>query len=149
MRAWSAAIVAVATFAVPAAATGLDAARQGIVQTLADSSAAWSAGNLDRFMTCYADDPATSYVGSAGQVVTGYKSIREMYAGRFGGGSRAAMGRLSVDIETLRLLAPDYAYVIGRFHVRRDAADGGDATGLTTLVFQRRAGRWLIIADHS
>ena len=80
--------------------------------------------------------------------MTGYKAIRDMYAQRFGGGSRAAMGSLSIDVESLKLLAPDYAYVVGRFHLRRDAG-GGDATGLTTLIFKRQSGRWLIVADHS
>lgn len=149
MRTWGAALVATATVAIPVAATELDVARQGIVRTLTESSAAWSAGDLDSFMTCYADDPATSYVGGGGRLVTGYRAIRDMYAQRFGGGSRVAMGILSIDIETLKLLAPDYAYVVGRFHLRRSAADGGDASGLTTLVFRRQAGRWLIIADHS
>lgn len=107
-----------------------------------------SAGDLDRFMTCYADDPATSYVGS-GKLVTGYQAIRAMYASRFGGGSRAAMGMLTIDIDSLRLIADDAAYVVGRFHLRRPAADGGDVTGLTTLVFRRQADRWLIVADHS
>ena len=67
MRLWGAVVVAAATLAMPAAAADLDAARQGIVQTLTQSSAAWSAGDLDRFMTCYADDPSTSYVGGAGR----------------------------------------------------------------------------------
>lgn len=147
MRGWGATIVVAVTMATPVAAAD-EAARQGIMQTLADSAAAWSAGDLDRFMTCYADDPATTYVGG-GQLVIGYQGIRTMYANRFGGGSRAAMGTLTLDIERLRLLGDDVAYVVGRFHLRRAAADGGDVSGLTTLVFRRQAGRWLIIADHS
>lgn len=149
MQALAVTAALVATIAVPAAAADLSAAQQGVTRALADSAVAWSAGDLDRFMTCYEDDPATSYVGGGGRLVTGYRAIRDMYAERFNGGSRAAMGALSINIESLRLLSPDYAYVVGRFHVRRSAADGGDATGLTTLVFHRRAGRWLIVADHS
>lgn len=147
MQVWKATIVAAAAMAAPVAAAD-DVARQGIARTLADSAAAWSAGDLDRFMTCYADDPATSYVGS-GKLVTGYQAIRAMYASRFGGGSRAAMGMLTIDIESLRLIADDAAYVVGRFHLRRPAADGGDVTGLTTLIFRQQSGRWLIVADHS
>lgn len=149
MRALGVMAAVVATIAVPGTAADLDATRQGITRALSDSAAAWSAGDLNRFMTCYEDDPATSYVSGGGRLVTGYRAIRDMYAQRFGGGSRAAMGALSVDVESLRLLGPDYAYVVGRFHVHRAAADGGDATGLTTLLFHHRAGRWLIVADHS
>lgn len=148
MRTMAAAAV-IATITAPAVAAEVDVARQAINEALRDSAAAWSAGDLASFMKCYEDGPKISYIGGGGRLVTGYQAIRDMYAARFGGGSPAAMGALSIDIENVRLLSSDYAYVIGRFHLRRAAADGGDVTGLTTLVFHRRAGRWLIIADHS
>jgi len=121
------------------------AAIQGVLDA---SSAAWSAGDLDRFMTCYENASSTSYV-SGTRFVQGYQAIRDMYAQRFGGGSKAAMGQLKLEIVDLRLLGSDHAYVIGRFHLHRAAADGGDATGPTTLLLHRTAAGWRIIADHS
>jgi len=81
--------------------------------------------------------------------VHGYAEIRAMYAQRFGGGSQAAMGELTVDIVDFRLLGPAHAYVIGHFHLHRDAAHGGDAEGPTSLVFERTPAGWRIVADHS
>lgn len=130
------------------AAPAPDRERAAIQAVLDASSAAWSAGDLDRFMTCYENAPTTSYV-SGTRFVQGYRAIRDMYAERFGGGSRAAMGQLRIEIVDLRLLGSEHAYVIGRFHLHRAAADGGDATGPTTLLFHRTAAGWRIIADHS
>jgi ketosteroid isomerase-like protein len=123
-------------------------ARRGIQAVLDASAAAWSAGDLDRFMTCYVDAPTTTYVSGA-HFVQGYPAIRAMYAERFGGGSRAAMGQLSLEILNLRLIDARHAYVVGRFHLRRAVADGGDASGLTTLIFERIPAGWRIVADHS
>jgi uncharacterized protein (TIGR02246 family) len=122
---------------------------QAAIQAALDASAAaWSAGDLDRFMTCYENAPTTTYV-SGTRFVHGYDAIRAMYAERFGGGSKAAMGQLTLEILDFRLLDKDRAYVVGRFHLHREAAAGGDASGLTTLVFKRSPAGWLIVADHS
>lgn len=136
------------TAAVPGAAVAAEPARTAVQSVLDASAAAWSAGELDRFMECYERGPGTTYVGS-GKVVHGYEAIRSMYAGRFGSGDRAAMGLLTLEIVDFRQLGPDHAYVIGRFRIERDAAHGGPASGPTTLVFKRTRAGWRIIADHS
>lgn len=123
-------------------------AEAGVRAALDASTAAWNAGDIDRFMTCYENAPTTTYISGA-HFVHGYDAIRAMYAGRFGGGSHAAMGQLAIEIVDFRSVGSDHAYVIGRFHLHREAADGGDATGPTTLLFQRTRAGWRIIADHS
>ncbi|WP_231730216.1 SgcJ/EcaC family oxidoreductase [Novosphingobium sp. Fuku2-ISO-50] len=123
-------------------------ARADIQAVLTASAAAWSAGDLDRFMASYAPMATTTYL-SGTHLVHGYAEIRAMYAQRFGGGSQAAMGELTVDIVDFRLLGPAHAYVIGHFHLHRDAAHGGDAEGPTSLVFERTPAGWRIVADHS
>jgi uncharacterized protein (TIGR02246 family) len=143
-----AAMMAISGAAVPAAAATAETAKTQVQAVLNDSAAAWSAGDLDRFMTCYEPAPTTTYL-SGGRFVHGYDAIRAMYAERFGGGSKAAMGELTLEIVDFRLLGNDYAYVIGRYHVHRDAASGGDASGPTSLVFRRTGQGWRIIADHS
>jgi uncharacterized protein (TIGR02246 family) len=140
--------VAVSSAALAVAPPSQTEARAGIQATFDASAAAWSAGDLDRFMTCYENAPTTSYV-SGTRFVQGYQAIRSMYAERFGGGSKAKMGQLSLEILDLRLLGDGHAYVVGRFHLHRAPADGGDASGLTTLVFHRTPAGWRIIADHS
>jgi uncharacterized protein (TIGR02246 family) len=122
---------------------------QGSIQTVMDASAAaWNSGDLDRFMGCYDRSPTITYV-NATHVIHGYDAIRAMYGERFGGGSTAAMGQLSLEIVDFRQIGADHAYVVGRFHLHRDAAHGGDATGPTTLLFKRTPAGWRIIADHS
>jgi len=123
-------------------------ARTAVQATLDASAAAWNAADLDRFMTCYENAPTTTYV-SGTHFVHGYDAIRAMYAERFGGGTSAAMGQLSLEIVDFWLLGADHAYVVGRFHLHRDAAHGGDASGPTTLLFKRTPAGWRIIADHS
>jgi uncharacterized protein (TIGR02246 family) len=130
------------------AASPAAAARSAIEAVLASSAAAWSAGDLDRFMQSYEHAPDTVYI-SGSQVVHGYDAIRARYAARFGGGDRLAMGALTVDIVDFRMMGPNHAWVLGKFHLHRDAAHGGDAEGPTTLVFARGAAGWRIVADHS
>lgn len=132
--------------AAPAPSTA--AVRAEIQSALDKSAAAWSAGDLDRFMTCYENAPTTTYV-SGTHFIQGYQAISAMYAERFGGGSKAKMGQLSLEILDLQLLDPKHAYMVGRFHLHREAADGGDASGLTTLLFSKTNTGWLIVDDHS
>lgn len=126
---------------------GDTAVRIAIQSVLDASGAGWNAGDLDRFMACYQDAPTTSYV-SGMRFALGFSAIRQMYAERFAGG-KAAMGELSLEILDLRMLDAKRAYVVGRFHLHRDTAAGGDVSGLTTLLFDRTPTGWRIIADHS
>ena len=145
------AAIAVAISATTGAAAAEPAAVQAraAVQAALDASAtAWNAGDLDRFMTCYERAATTTYV-SGTRFVQGYDAIRAMYAERFGGGARAAMGQLSLEIVDFRMVGDAHAYVVGRFHLHRDADHGGDASGPTTLLFNRTPTGWRIIADHS
>jgi len=132
----------------PVYAASPDAPRVAVQAALDASAAAWSAADLDRFMTVYENSPDTVYVGG-GKMTRGYAAIRDMYAARFGGGSAAAMGQLSIEILDFRLVDRDHAFVVGRFHLHREAQAGGDASGLTTLLFRRSAKGWHILADHS
>ena len=144
----AAGVAAIVVAASPAIATQPDAARVAVQSALDASAAAWNVADLDRFMTLYENAPDTIYVGSD-KMVRGYRAIHDMYAARFGGGSAAAMGQLSLEILDFRMPDRDHAFVVGRFHLHRDAASGGDASGLTTLLFRRTPAGWRIIADHS
>ena len=99
-------------------------------------------------MAVYDRAPGTTYVSNT-HFERGYDAIRAMYAGRFGGGTHDAMGRLSIEILDCRALAAHRAYVIGRFHLHRSAAAGGVASGFTTLVFAQTPQGWRIVAGHS
>ena len=138
-----AAIMAMASVAA-SAQTPPKAARPAITRALADSASGWNAGDLDRFMAVYKRSPDITYI-SGGEVVRGFMAIRARYAGRFvAGGDK---GRLAIDILDVRSTGPGYAYVIGRYHLRRAAS--AELTGITTLLFEHIGTGWLIIADHS
>jgi uncharacterized protein (TIGR02246 family) len=148
MMASAAIAVAISATAAAGATEPAAQARAAVQAALDASAAAWNAGDLDRFMACYERAATTTYV-SGTRFVQGYDAIRANYAERFGGGTRAAMGQLSLEIVDFRMVGSDHAYVVGRFHLHRDAAHGGDASGPTTLLFRRTAAGWRIIADHS
>jgi len=118
-----------------------------ISKTLQASAAAWSRGDLAAFMQCYDDGPNTAYVKSTG-VVQGFAAIRDMYASRYGAAGHG-MGRLSLEITNYRQLGAAYALVTGRFALARPKADGGDASGVFSLVFHRSSSGWHIIYDHT
>jgi uncharacterized protein (TIGR02246 family) len=148
MMAGAAVAIAISATAAAGAAEPATQARAAVRAALDASATAWNAGDLDRFMGCYERAATTTYV-SGTRFVQGYDAIRATYAERFGGGTRAAMGQLSLEIVDFRMVGSDHAYVVGRFHLHRDAAHGGDASGPTTLLFRRTTAGWRIIADHS
>jgi ketosteroid isomerase-like protein len=80
-------------------------------------------------------------------VVKGYRAIRDMYAARFGGTS-GALGQLTMEILDFRPLGPDYALIVGRYHLK-PAKPGPEASGVFTLVFHKSAAGWRIISDHT
>lgn len=120
--------------------------KAAIEGALTESAQAWSRDDLDAFMRCYEDGPDTAYVKADG-VVKGYRAIRDMYAARFGGAS-GALGQLTMDILDFKPLGPDYALVVGRYHLK-PAKPGPNASGVFTLVFHKSAAGWRIISDHT
>ncbi len=131
------------------AKTKNEAADQAAIsKTLQASADAWSHADLAAFMQCYEDSPNTAYVKSTG-VVEGFTAIRDMYAARYGTGAAHAMGKLSLEIANYRQLGAAYALVTGRFSLARSKTDGGDATGIFSLVFHRSKSGWHIIYDHT
>jgi uncharacterized protein (TIGR02246 family) len=145
---FAAALVAVIVAVMPgisAKAYAADRTEEAAVSgVLAMSAQAWSKGDLDRFMQCYEDSSAPTYV-KGGDVVHGFKAIHDMYAARFGGGG--SLGSLSMTVVDFKPLGDDYALVTGRYKlVRAQAADAG---GVFTLVFHKSAEGWRIISDHT
>jgi ketosteroid isomerase-like protein len=120
--------------------------QEAVSKLLQASAAAWSRGDLASFMQCYEESPTTEYVKNTG-VVEGYTAIHDMYASKYGTGH--AMGRLSLELMAYRQLGAAYALATGRFSLARPKPEGGDATGIFTLVFHRAKAGWHIIYDHT
>ena len=108
------------------------------------TTAAWNAGDLDRFVSDYEDDSSTTFI-SSGRPQHGLEWIRSHYAPRFAPG--ADRGSLRFENVEVRALGQDYAIATARFVLfHRDSIT---ASGPFTLVLHRKDGRWKIIHDHA
>jgi uncharacterized protein (TIGR02246 family) len=121
------------------------APEQDIRAVLADQTAAWNRGDLSHFVEGYLDSPTTLFIGhdiarGRGQLLARYQKA---YA------TPEKMGLLTFSDLEVHLLGRNYANVVGRFHLKRTAAGGGDAEGVFTLLFEKTSKGWKIIQDHT
>ncbi len=118
---------------------------QSIRQVLADQQAAWNRGDIDKFMQGYNNSPETTFIGKS--VAKGYAAVLANYHKRYP--TNDAMGKLEFTIEDVRMLGSLHAVVVGRFHLTRTEAGGGDSAGIFSLVFENESTGWKIIVDHT
>ncbi len=105
----------------------------------------WNRGDVRAFMQGYDDSPDTLFIGTT--VVRGHEQVLQRYLSHYG--TKEQMGRLTFTILEVRPLGTDYALVVGKFHLDRSAPAGGNSDGIFTLTFEKKQGRWKIIADHT
>ncbi|HYI94054.1 MAG TPA: nuclear transport factor 2 family protein [Bryobacteraceae bacterium] len=104
---------------------------------------AWNQGDLSAFVRTYSAE--TVFVGK--EVTRGNAGLLERYKRNYP--TREKMGTLKfTDIE-VRLLGGDFASALGRFHLERAAAGGGNVHGIFTLLLKRSGKAWTIILDHT
>ena len=116
-----------------------------IRQVLTDQQTAWNRGDIVAFMHGYDDSPQTTFIGKT--IQHGYQVILERYERNYG--SRDAMGQLAFSDADVRMLGPKHAVVTGRYHLTRTQAGGGEATGIFSLVFEKKMSGWKIVLDHT
>jgi uncharacterized protein (TIGR02246 family) len=105
--------------------------------------AAWNKGDVEGFMAVYWRSDSLRFA-SGGDVQRGWAATLARYKARYPTPER--MGRLSFSDREITVLAPDAALMFGRWALER----AGDAPhGLSTLLFRKIAGRWVIAADHT
>ncbi len=117
-----------------------------IRQVLERQQAAWNKGDIKAFMEGYENSPDTTFVGATG-VTRGYRPVLDNYLKRYP--TRDSMGQLTFSNIEVHLVAPASAWALGRFHLKRNAAGGGDKSGSYTLVFKKTAAGWKIVLDHT
>ena len=133
----AAAVAAPAADAQPAAQTAIEA-------VMSDSAAGWNSGDLARFVAISAPD--ASYV-AGGAVVRGKDAIAARYAKSFADGGNVR-GSLGFAFLSWRPVGKAHMMVVARWTLT--PAGGAKAeTGLTSLLFERRAEGWRIVSDHS
>ncbi len=83
-----------------------------------------------------------TFSGSSG-VARGFDAVRKRYLKSYP--DRQAMGKLDFSGLEIRLLGPEAALVLGKWHLTREK----DVGGVFSLVFQRFPEGWRIIHDHT
>ncbi len=118
---------------------------QATVSALLRASAeAWNAGDLDGFVSDYADGPSTSFMDGR-RPQYGSDWIRSNYAARFmPGGNRDS---LRFEEVAARMLGDDHILATARYVLFR--GDSMTSSGPFTLILERRQDTWKIIHDHT
>ena len=105
----------------------------------------WNKGDLQAFEAGYKNSPDIVFMGST--VRRGYAGMAEGYRKAFA--TAEQRGVLDFSGLEVHVLDARFATVIGRFHLLRTAAGGGDTGGPFSLVLEKTAAGWKIILDHT
>lgn len=122
-----------------------DGAEAAIRTTLNAPQNAWNDGNIPEFMNGYVRDNTLRFA-SGGQVQRGWDATLRRYQSRYS--TREQMGLLTFSDFEINVLSGDAAEVFGRFHLKRNPAEG-DVSGVFTLLMRKIGDRWLIQHDHT
>ena len=117
---------------------------QLIRAALAEQAAAWNRGDLAAYMAGgYWESDSLLFVGASGPTY-GYAATLARYRQRYPDAAR--MSQLTFEVLSIRRLSPDHRFVVGKWALTREK----DApAGFFTLLWAKKQGRWVIIADHS
>jgi ketosteroid isomerase-like protein len=122
-----------------------DQAIAEVKQVLVEQSEKWSAGDLEGYMQGYWKSDSLLFVGKSG-LTYGWQQTLDNY--KRGYPDVSAMGKLTFDLKEVRPLSADNILVVGKWHLQREATKG-NLEGHFSVIFQRFAEGWKIIADHS
>lgn len=118
---------------------------RSVREMLLASADAWNQGDLDGFLSTYADAPSTSFMTLAGPI-HGRDSIRAAYAPAFEGAG-AVRDSLRFEDLSVRTIPPLMAVATGRYILER--GDVITSNGWFTVVLRRASEGWRIVHDHS
>ena len=127
------------------ATSALPANEAAIRKVLANQQDSWNRGDIPGFMEGYLNSPATTFVGAT--VTRGYQPVLDNYIKRYP--TRDAMGQLTFSDLEVHTMGSGHAWVMGRFHLQRNAAGGGDKEGRFTLVLEKTKAGWKVVLDHT
>jgi ketosteroid isomerase-like protein len=116
---------------------------KAIRQLMQQQIEAWNQGDIRTFMDTYWQSDSLLFIGKNG-ITYGWQATLERYKKSYP--DTAAMGHLQFNLLEFKQLAPDYCFLVGKWHLRRTV---GDLQGHFTLVIRRVQGAWKIVADHS
>ncbi len=114
-----------------------------ILRLLEDQRQAWNRGELKEFMMGYIKSDSLLFVGKNGPKY-GWDNTLNNYKKSYP--DQKAMGFLSFNIQEVKLIASDHAFVLGAWHLKREK---DEPKGFFTLLLKKIRGEWKVIADHS
>ncbi len=145
---FSALMVGTLTVSIATAQTPLTTVPQqqlDVIKVLLAQEAAWNRGDLVAFAESYKDSPDTLFITN--MVNRGFSGLVDSYKRDYP--TRATMGTLGFSELEAHLLDERFAVVIGRYNLERGKKEGGNATGLFSLVLEKTDKGWKIIVDHT
>jgi len=116
---------------------------KAILQLFNEHTVNWNEGNIYLFMTGYWNNDSLMFIGKNG-ITYGYQNTLNNYKRNYG--DTIKMGTLTFNIIKVQRLSKQYAYVVGKWFLKRSV---GDLSGHYTLLFRKIKGKWFIIADHT
>ena len=116
---------------------------KAIRSLLPEQTASWNKGNIEAFMKGYWNNDSLMFIGQNG-VTYGYQNTLNNYKRNYSDADK--MGTLSFDLIKVQRLSAEYYFVVGKWHLKRNA---GDVGGHYNLLFRKIKGQWVIVADHS
>lgn len=117
--------------------------KKDIQSVLKKQRIAWSKGNLEKYMDGYWKNDSLKFYGKSG-LTSGWENTLEKYENGYP--TKKDMGILSFKINDISKISNDSYYVLGEFHLKREA---GNNTGIFMIIFKKINGKWKIIADTS
>jgi ketosteroid isomerase-like protein len=103
----------------------------------------WNAGNIEAYMQGYVVSDSLLFVGKNGPKY-GYKNTLENY--KKGYPNKTEMGFLTFNIQQIKIIDPNHAFVLGAWHLKREK---DEPQGYFTLLLKKFKSGWRIIVDHS
>jgi ketosteroid isomerase-like protein len=116
---------------------------KAIQHLLQTQTEAWNKGDIDNFMVGYWNNDSLMFIGKSG-LKYGYETTLKNYKKSYP--DATAMGQLNFDLLKINILSKDYAFVVGKWHLKRSI---GDLDGHFTLLLKKINKQWTVVADHS
>ncbi|MBN1821620.1 MAG: nuclear transport factor 2 family protein [Prolixibacteraceae bacterium] len=104
---------------------------------------AWNEGNLEKFMEGYWKSDQLVFVGSRGPTY-GWQETLDSY--KKGYPDKKTMGTLKFETLSIFKIDRKTVFLIGKWELTRES---GNVSGHFSLIWQKKKGKWVIVADHS
>lgn len=114
-----------------------------LLEKLQHQADCWNAGDVECFMADYWQNDSLMYIGKSG-ITYGWHQTLKRYKLNYPDGD--AMGNLRFEVISLKQIASDYYFMVGKWNLERKI---GNIGGHFSLLWKRIDDTWVIIADHS